>query len=149
MSFKNIFFILQFFLCTVKYFSCTLVCTSAHREDHCFRYYFFPTNTIPSNIAQASYFLASFIMHFLSTWYILYLTEDKNLMINEGCQFYKIIKFMYACTSIKKFEFARRISYFILSFSVNCMCLNKLYTIFSHIYLKHFFSRKLRFYVII
>ena len=35
MSFKKIFFILQFFLCTVKKVSCTLVYTGAHREDYC------------------------------------------------------------------------------------------------------------------
>ena len=34
---KKIFFILQLFLCTVKQLSCTLVCTGAHREDHCFK----------------------------------------------------------------------------------------------------------------
>ena len=32
---KKLFLILEFFLCTVKKFSCTLVCTGAHREDHC------------------------------------------------------------------------------------------------------------------
>ena len=37
MSFKKIFFIIQFFLCLVKSFLCTLVGTSAHREDHCVR----------------------------------------------------------------------------------------------------------------
>ena len=32
---KKIFLILQYFLSTVKQFSCTIVCTGAHREDHC------------------------------------------------------------------------------------------------------------------
>ena len=34
---KKKFFILQFFLCTVKYFSCTLVYTGAQSEDHWFK----------------------------------------------------------------------------------------------------------------
>ena len=40
MSFKKISFTLQFFLCTVKKFSCTLVCTVALHEDHCFNVLF-------------------------------------------------------------------------------------------------------------
>ena len=33
-SLKKIIFIFKFFIFTIKYISCTLVCTGGHREDH-------------------------------------------------------------------------------------------------------------------